>query len=90
MAAAGGELLRKIDADREAGQQGIDTTALEVGLTDSASVQRFRLEARVPLPDGAWLRVSRSVDLGGRSRDGLPWRTFYTQHGFEAVPRKNF
>lgn len=89
---AGGNtgIASRIDANREAGQQGIDTTALEVGLTDSASVQRFRLEARVPLPDGAWLRVSRSVDLGGRSRDGLPWRTFYTQHGFEAVPRKNF
>lgn len=88
---AGGDagVAARIATSREAGQEGIDTTALDAGYTDNSSVQRFRIQARVPLSDGAWLRISRSIELDPRGRDGLPWRTFHTQHGVEPVPRKN-
>ena len=79
----------RIAADREAGLEGIDTTALGADFTDNAAVQRFHIKARVPLPDGAWLWVSRSVDLGARGRDGVPWHTFHTSYGFEPLHRKN-
>lgn len=88
---AGGNVAvaARIAAARDAGQEGIDTTALDAGLTDSLSVRRYRIQARLPLSDGMWLRVSRSVELDGRGRSGLPWYTFHTQRGFEPSPRKS-
>lgn len=82
---AGGSagVAARIAADRNAGLEGIDTTALETDFTDNAAVQRFQIKARVPLPDGSWLWVSRSVDLGARGRDGMPWHTFHISYGFE-------
>jgi general secretion pathway protein K len=79
----------RIASARDAGQEGIDTTALDAGLTDNLSVRRYRIQARLPLPDGMWLRVSRSVELDVRGRGGLPWYTFHTQRGFEPSPRKS-
>ena len=78
----------KIAADREAGLEVIDTTALDATLIDSSTVRRFRLQARVPLPSGAGLLVSRSVDLIGRSSDGAPWQTFHSSYGMEPLHRK--
>ncbi|MBP6598447.1 MAG: general secretion pathway protein GspK [Giesbergeria sp.] len=82
---AGGNLVlaSKIAADRQAGLQGIDTTVLDTTLIDSSTVRRFRLQARVPMPSGTGLLVSRSVDLTGRSRDGAPWQTFHSSYGME-------
>ena len=88
---AGGNagVAARIAADREAGLEGIDTTALGADFTDNAAVQRFQIKARVPLSDGAWLWISRSVDLGARGHDGMPWHTFRTSYGFEHLHRKN-
>lgn len=88
---AGGDagIAARIAASREAGQEGVDTTALDGGYIDNASVRRFQMQARLRMPDGMWLRVSRTVELSARARDGLPWRTFHTQHGFEPHPRNN-
>jgi general secretion pathway protein K len=73
-----------IAADRASGRPGIDTTSLDAAFTQGAgSSPRYELEARVPLPGGSWLLVSRTVDFGG-SRNGLPWRTINTAYRFEA------
>lgn len=79
----------RIAMARDAGQEGIDTTALDAGLIDNSSVRRYRIQARLPLSDGMWLRVSRSVEMDVRGRGGLPWYTFHTQRGFEPSPRKS-
>lgn len=88
---AGGNtgVAARIAADREAGRDGIDTTALEAEFIDSAVVRRFQITARVPVAAGAWVQVLRNVDLVPRSRDGMPWRTFRTHYGFEPNHRKN-
>ncbi len=75
---AGGNLAaaQQIAAARDAGQVGIDTTALDASLIDSAPSRRLRATAHVPMADGAAVQVARSVDLDGRSSDGAPWLTF--------------
>ena len=82
-------VAQRIAADRRAGLEGIDTTALNAGVIDNATVRRFRLQARVPLVDGTWVRVARTVDLTPRARDGMPWHTFSSGHSFEPVGQKN-
>ncbi len=76
-----------IAAKRDAGEPGVDTSALDSAFLDSSSVRRIRMEARVPMPDGTWLRVSRSVDLTARARDGAPWYSFRTGSSVEPVVR---
>ena len=73
----------RIAADRESGKLGIDTTSLNGEFTESnGGNQRLELQARVPLPGGRWLLVSRTVDLAG-GRDGLPWKTIHSEYRFE-------
>ncbi|MDA8453510.1 type II secretion system protein GspK [Acidovorax sp. GBBC 3334] len=72
---------------RDTGAQGVDTSALEAAFLDSSSVRRIRMQARVPMLDGTWLRVSRSVDLTVRARDGAPWYSFRTGASVEPVVR---
>lgn len=79
----------RIAAQRDAGQEGIDTTRLEAGFIATTSAQRFRIDARVPLPDGSWLHVVRGIDLGSQARESLPWRTFYTERWFEPALATN-
>lgn len=81
-------LASQLAQKRDSGQAGIDTTALEASFTDNSSVRRYRMQARVPLEGGAWLRASRNVDLGASTRDGMPWRTFYTERSFDPLIRK--
>lgn len=72
-----------IAVDRARGQPGIDTTSLNGEFTDTGgSSPRYELEARVPLPSGSWLLVSRTVDFGATG-NGLPWRTINTAYRFE-------
>ena len=88
---AGGNVDRagSVAASRDAGDIGTDTTTtLNSEYTDSAVSQRFRLQARVLLPDGAALLVSRSVDLSDDVKGGLPWRTFQTEQRLEPKPGK--
>ena len=89
LAAGNAELASRIAQERAAGAVAFDTTALDAAFVQNTSVRRFRLQARVPLTDGAWLNVSRSVDLNARGRDGVPWHTFHTSHGIDPVPRPN-
>ena len=89
LAAGNVEVASRIAQERAAGAVAVDTTALDAAFVQNTSVRRFRLQARVPLADGAWLNVSRSVDLNARARDGVPWHTFHTSHGIDPVPRPN-
>lgn len=88
---AGGNaaVAMRIVADRDSGAEGIDTTALDAAFLDNSTIRRLRVQARVPMPDGVWLRVSRSVDFNARSKDGVPWHTFRTSSSVEPVIRKN-
>ncbi|WP_082522363.1 MULTISPECIES: general secretion pathway protein GspK [Acidovorax] len=72
---------------RDAGQTGVDTTALDGSLLDASVSRRVRVQARVPLADGGYVRVSRSVDLNARTPNGAPWHTFRTAVRLE--PRKS-
>ena len=72
---------------RESGAEGIDTTSLDPSYTAVSSVRRYRVEAIVSLANGVQMRVARVVDLGRSSRDGLPWRTLYTERSFEPLSR---
>lgn len=68
-----------IAAQRATGATGIDTTGLNGAWLDASATRRLRLTAWVPLPDGALVQVSRSVDLTASARDGMPWTTFRFQ-----------
>lgn len=86
MVLAGGTATPPAGHAMERGRAGIDTTALNSEFTDNnAPTRRFRLEARVPLPSGSWLIVSRTVDFSG-GLNGLQWRTNHTAFRFESVP----
>lgn len=87
---AGGRagIAARIAAARDAGDAGIDTTDLPAAFLDAGTVQRYRIEARVPLPDGVWLHVARQVDLSGTVQGRLPWRTFQTEHWVEPAARQ--
>jgi general secretion pathway protein K len=79
----------RIAAGRDSGRAGVDTTALNEEFTDTnANTQRFHLQARVPLPGGSWLLVSRTVDFSG-ARNGVQWRTIHTNFRFEPVPAES-
>lgn len=72
--------------ERNATRALTDTTALNGEFTDSnAQTPRFQLQARVPLANGSWLLVSRTVDFSG-GRNGLPWRTIHADARFEPAP----
>ena len=79
-------LAASIAAERSAGGSAIDTTTLTGDYIDSAATRRFQLQARVPLPDGGWVLVSRSVDLRAAAQGGLPWRTFRAEQRLEPRP----
>lgn len=78
----------QIAAARDAGQIGVDTTALDGSLLDSSASRRIRVQARVPLADGRHVRVSRNVDLSARTPDGAPWHTFRMAVRLEPVDRQ--
>lgn len=86
---AGGNMERagSVAASRDAGGVGTNTTTtLNSEYVDNAVSQRYRLQARVLLPDGTALLVSRSVDLSDDVKGGLPWRTFHTEQRLEPKP----
>lgn len=77
----------QIATARDAGQVGVDTTALDGSLLDASVSRRIRVQARVPLADGGYVRVSRNVDLNARTPNGAPWHTFRMMVRLE--PRKS-
>jgi len=88
---AGGNtgVAMQIVSSRESGQVGVDTSALDGSLLDNSTSRLIRVQARVPMADGSFVRVSRSVDFNARARDGAPWLTFRTSTDVEPVHRKN-
>ena len=87
---AGGDvaLAAQIASLRDAGQAGVDTSALDGSLVDTSVSRRMRVQALVPMADGAYVRVSRSVDLNARALNGAPWHTFRTSSGIDRVDGK--
>jgi general secretion pathway protein K len=79
-------LAERIAASRDAGNAGVDTTALPAAFLDNAAATRFRLVARVALGDGRRLASMRLVDMGRVGRDGVPWRVFHAEEQFEPMP----
>ncbi|WP_232727880.1 general secretion pathway protein GspK [Acidovorax sp. 69] len=79
----------QIAAARDAGQTGVDTTALDGSLLDASVSRRIRVQARVPLADGGHVLVSRKVDLNARTPNGAPWHTFRMTVRLEPVNRKH-
>jgi general secretion pathway protein K len=74
-----------IEGRRAGGDIGIDTTSIDPAFVDAGTSQRFRLTARVPIGDGAFVLTSRSVDFTTNAREELPWRTFQTATRLEPV-----
>ncbi len=74
-------VVNQILAARQSGQPGVDLSGLDPSLARAGGGQRrYRVMARVPMPDGRIFLVDRSVYFAARSRDGLPWYTFETRH----------
>lgn len=82
-------LAAQIASSRDAGAVGPDTSSLDGSLIDSAVSKRIRMQARVPMADGAAVRFSRSVDLSATTTGGAPWHTFRTSTSVEPAQRKN-
>ncbi|MFN4120426.1 general secretion pathway protein GspK [Acidovorax sp.] len=80
-------VAERIAQERDQGAQGVDTTSLEASFVGVSPSRRYRVSAMVPLSDGTHMRISRTVDLGFSSRDGLPWRTLHTERSFEPMSR---
>lgn len=75
----------RVAAARDAGREDVDTTTtLNSTYLGTGRTSRFRLVARVGMPDGRKALVSRTVDLEDGTREGLPWRTLQTQRSIEA------
>jgi general secretion pathway protein K len=80
------ELASRLYQARESGAVGLDTSALDSALVDNAPSRRYLMQARVPLPDGVWLLVSRWVDISSGKADGLPWRVFHVENRLLPAP----
>jgi general secretion pathway protein K len=87
LAAGRADVAARIADARLAGQEGIDTTGLDAAFIDNnTSGRRLRLRARVPLATGAFLYVTRYVELSGRGRTGLPWYTYQSELSYDPLP----
>ncbi len=83
LAAGDREKAAAIAARRDEGGPGLDITALPAEFVDVSAVgPRYHLQARVPLPGGGWLLVSRTVDFAA-ARLGVPWRTLHGDYRIE-------
>ena len=71
-------IVNQIAAARASGDAAsVDTSGLDGSLSRAGSAQRrYRITAKVPMADGRFFLVDRSVYFGARTRDGLPWYTF--------------
>ena len=77
----------KVASDRDAGAESVDVTALNTAFTSAnSSTNRYRLQARVPLADGAWLWQSRVIELNAQPKEGLPWKVYRTESHVEKNP----
>jgi general secretion pathway protein K len=80
------DLANRVATERDAGKVGVDTSSLNrTHVDDNASSQRFRMQARVPLADGALMISTQVVDLVNRPQSNLPWRVFRSEHRLKAL-----
>lgn len=86
---AGGNaaVAQRIADDRDAGVAAIDTTRLEGAFIDATVSSRYRITARVPLPDGAHVLAVRDVDLAAGAGQGAPWQTLRASTRWVAAAR---
>lgn len=89
LAGGNASVAAQIATSRDAGQVGVDTSALDSSLIDASVSRRMQVQARVPMADGGYMRISRSVALDARTPDGAPWLTFSATVGIEPRARKN-
>ena len=89
LASGNAALAAQIASRRESGQVGVDTSTLDVSLTDTAVARRIRIRAQVPMASGAVAYVSRSIDFTAQTQDGAPWQTFRTSTSIEPAHRTN-
>lgn len=82
------QLAGQIARQRGTGQPGVDISGLDSSMLSTGRVRRFRLTARVPLPEGGAVRVARFVDLAPRAQDGMPWTTFHIQREVEPIEHR--
>ncbi|MBS0294430.1 MAG: general secretion pathway protein GspK [Proteobacteria bacterium] len=68
------------------GGQAMDTSTLHGEFIDNAVGSRYRLQAFVPIADGAQGVVLRVVDLNPDQRAGLPWRILNAETWMHAPP----
>lgn len=76
----------RIASERQAGAEGIDTSALDGNMVQAAPSRRVRMTARVAMPDGSFVNVQRDVDLTPSKRDGAPWQVFHSINRIEPAP----
>jgi general secretion pathway protein K len=86
---AGGDAqaATQIDGARQSGQASVDLTGLDGAFIGSGGVRRYRIQARVPVADGATYLITRFVDVNPRSRDGTSWTTFHALREVLPPPR---
>lgn len=65
---------------------GMDTTAFAGAFIDQATNTRYRLQAQVPLADGAVAQITRDVDIRPDTRVGLLWRMFRAEDALHLAP----
>lgn len=70
------EQAAAIAGQRDAGDVGVDMTAIDSQFLEISPTQRLVMHARVPLEGGASMIVRRDVDLAAGRQAGLPWRYF--------------
>lgn len=73
-------------ARRQANEVALDITMFDGSFVDTASTQRFQLQARVPLANGSLSLMTCAVDLSASSRDGMPWHLLYCGNQFATNP----
>lgn len=81
-------VAERISSERQAGADGIDTTALDSSFVQLAPSRRVRLTARVSSSDGSVVDVERDVDLTPDRRSGAPWQVFHSTNRIEPAPSK--
>jgi len=79
---------RLIATGRDSGAVGIDTTALNAAFVNMAPISRISFEASVDLADGDVVQFTRTVDMGGNSREGMAWRTIRTKSKLVRTPKQ--
>ena len=77
-------------ARRQADEVGLDITMFDGSFVDTASTQRFRLQARIPLLSGSHSLVTCDVEFSARTQGTMPWSILHCINQFETNPGKRF